>query len=205
MRRAQARQSYIFRYVVILLCVYWRKVTRARRTASADWWITPGTAGMRPRDLFTTSRDYRESVGQKAVKFVNACKTFVCGVDDHDMLNIEAVTTKANTIHRDAVKCIVSSAYRIYNGGLFQRRGHRAYMVSRPIQRIVALHCRYNLHTHRLSALRTSSFSISRFWLTANRNGFSSSIPVQREPQRTPMFILRTSYTTASVNSSVIQ
>ncbi|GBP19656.1 hypothetical protein EVAR_75628_1 [Eumeta japonica] len=24
--------------------------------ASADWWITPGTAGMRPRDLFTTSR-----------------------------------------------------------------------------------------------------------------------------------------------------
>ncbi|GBP33368.1 Dynein heavy chain 5, axonemal [Eumeta japonica] len=27
------------------------KVTRARRTASADWWITPGTAGMRPRDL----------------------------------------------------------------------------------------------------------------------------------------------------------
>ncbi|GBP17685.1 hypothetical protein EVAR_8674_1 [Eumeta japonica] len=63
MRRAQARQSYIFRYVVILLRVYWRKVTRARRTASADWWITPGTAGMRPRDLFTTSRDYRESVG----------------------------------------------------------------------------------------------------------------------------------------------
>ncbi|GBP83957.1 hypothetical protein EVAR_62399_1 [Eumeta japonica] len=49
--------------VVILLRVYWRKVTRARRTASADWWITPGTAGMRPRDLFTTSRDYRESVG----------------------------------------------------------------------------------------------------------------------------------------------
>ncbi|GBP58215.1 hypothetical protein EVAR_87793_1 [Eumeta japonica] len=39
------------------------QVTRARRTASADWWITPGTAGMRPRDLFTTSRDYRESVG----------------------------------------------------------------------------------------------------------------------------------------------
>ncbi|GBP33184.1 hypothetical protein EVAR_14865_1 [Eumeta japonica] len=37
------------------------KVTRARRTASADWWITPSTAGMRPRDLFTTSRDYRES------------------------------------------------------------------------------------------------------------------------------------------------
>ncbi|GBP43602.1 hypothetical protein EVAR_32168_1 [Eumeta japonica] len=52
MRRAQARQSYIFRYVVILLRVYWRKVTRARRTASADWRITPGTAGMRPRDLF---------------------------------------------------------------------------------------------------------------------------------------------------------
>ncbi|GBP02192.1 hypothetical protein EVAR_70796_1, partial [Eumeta japonica] len=41
MRRAQARQWYIFRYVVILLRVYWRKVTRARRTASADWWITP--------------------------------------------------------------------------------------------------------------------------------------------------------------------
>ncbi|GBP71991.1 hypothetical protein EVAR_38670_1 [Eumeta japonica] len=40
-----------------------RTVTRARRTASADWWITPGTAGMRPRDLFTTSRDYRESIG----------------------------------------------------------------------------------------------------------------------------------------------
>ncbi|GBP90518.1 hypothetical protein EVAR_67094_1 [Eumeta japonica] len=40
-----------------------REVTRARRTASADWWITPGTAGMRPQDLFTTSRDYRESVG----------------------------------------------------------------------------------------------------------------------------------------------
>ncbi|GBP54946.1 hypothetical protein EVAR_50390_1 [Eumeta japonica] len=40
-------------------------VTRARRTASADWWITPGTAGMRPRDLFTTSRDYRESVGKQ--------------------------------------------------------------------------------------------------------------------------------------------
>ncbi|GBP81601.1 hypothetical protein EVAR_62088_1 [Eumeta japonica] len=40
-----------------------KHVTRARRTASADWWITPGTAGMRPRDLFTTSRDYRESVG----------------------------------------------------------------------------------------------------------------------------------------------
>ncbi|GBP46166.1 hypothetical protein EVAR_24573_1 [Eumeta japonica] len=40
-----------------------RLETRARRTASADWWITPGTAGMRPRDLFTTSRDYRESVG----------------------------------------------------------------------------------------------------------------------------------------------
>ncbi|GBP44596.1 hypothetical protein EVAR_75053_1 [Eumeta japonica] len=39
------------------------EVTRARRTASADWWITPGTTGMRPRDLFTTSRDYRESVG----------------------------------------------------------------------------------------------------------------------------------------------
>ncbi|GBP63062.1 hypothetical protein EVAR_87434_1 [Eumeta japonica] len=39
------------------------EVTQARRTASADWWITPGTAGMRPRDLFTTSRDYRESVG----------------------------------------------------------------------------------------------------------------------------------------------
>ncbi|GBP55551.1 hypothetical protein EVAR_34385_1 [Eumeta japonica] len=38
------------------------QVTRARRTASADWWITPGTAGMRPRDLFTTSRDYQESV-----------------------------------------------------------------------------------------------------------------------------------------------
>ncbi|GBP14825.1 Possible lysine-specific histone demethylase 1 [Eumeta japonica] len=38
-------------------------VTRARRTASADWWITPGTAGMRPRDLFTTLHDYRESVG----------------------------------------------------------------------------------------------------------------------------------------------
>ncbi|GBP72570.1 hypothetical protein EVAR_89666_1 [Eumeta japonica] len=38
-------------------------VMRVRRTASADWWITPGTAGMRPRDLFTTSRDYRESVG----------------------------------------------------------------------------------------------------------------------------------------------
>ncbi|GBP36334.1 hypothetical protein EVAR_22466_1 [Eumeta japonica] len=36
---------------------------RAQRTASADWWITPGTAGMRSRDLFTTSRDYRESVG----------------------------------------------------------------------------------------------------------------------------------------------
>ncbi|GBP46752.1 hypothetical protein EVAR_87006_1 [Eumeta japonica] len=65
MRRAQARQSHIFRYVVILLRVYWRKVTRARRTASADWWITPGTAGMRPRDLFTTSRDYRESVGTR--------------------------------------------------------------------------------------------------------------------------------------------
>ncbi|GBP38688.1 hypothetical protein EVAR_22336_1 [Eumeta japonica] len=41
-------------------------VTRARRTASADWWITPGTAGMRPRDLFTTSRNYRESVGKSA-------------------------------------------------------------------------------------------------------------------------------------------
>ncbi|GBP11054.1 hypothetical protein EVAR_79730_1 [Eumeta japonica] len=41
-------------------------MTRARRTASADWWITPGTAGMRPRDLFTTSRDYRESVGEQA-------------------------------------------------------------------------------------------------------------------------------------------
>ncbi|GBP17462.1 hypothetical protein EVAR_8811_1 [Eumeta japonica] len=68
MRRAQARQSYIFRYVVILLRVYWRKVTRARRTASADWWITPGTAGMRPRDLFTTSRDYRESVGSKELR-----------------------------------------------------------------------------------------------------------------------------------------
>ncbi|GBP13846.1 hypothetical protein EVAR_101658_1, partial [Eumeta japonica] len=40
-------------------------MTRARRTASADWWITPGTAGMRPRDLFTTSRDYQESVGPK--------------------------------------------------------------------------------------------------------------------------------------------
>ncbi|GBP91858.1 hypothetical protein EVAR_80996_1 [Eumeta japonica] len=26
-------------------------MTRARRTASADWSITPGTAGMRPRDL----------------------------------------------------------------------------------------------------------------------------------------------------------
>ncbi|GBP27510.1 hypothetical protein EVAR_14331_1 [Eumeta japonica] len=26
------------------------EVTQARRTASADWWITPGTAGMRPRD-----------------------------------------------------------------------------------------------------------------------------------------------------------
>ncbi|GBP07711.1 hypothetical protein EVAR_2818_1 [Eumeta japonica] len=65
MRRAQARQSYIFRYVVILLRVYWRKVTRALRTASADWWITPGTAGMRPRELFTTSRDYRESVGEE--------------------------------------------------------------------------------------------------------------------------------------------
>ncbi|GBP61560.1 hypothetical protein EVAR_46421_1 [Eumeta japonica] len=39
-------------------------VTRARRTASVDWWITPGTAGMRPRDLFRTSRDYRESVGR---------------------------------------------------------------------------------------------------------------------------------------------
>ncbi|GBP76801.1 Cytochrome b-c1 complex subunit 2, mitochondrial [Eumeta japonica] len=39
------------------------RVTQARRTACADWWITPGTAGMRPRDLFTTSRDYRESVG----------------------------------------------------------------------------------------------------------------------------------------------
>ncbi|GBP34299.1 hypothetical protein EVAR_13438_1 [Eumeta japonica] len=68
MRRAQARQSYIFRYVVILLRVYWRKVTRARRTASADWCITPGTAGMRPRDLFTTSRDYRESVGPKELR-----------------------------------------------------------------------------------------------------------------------------------------
>ncbi|GBP44482.1 hypothetical protein EVAR_39491_1 [Eumeta japonica] len=65
MRRAQARHSYIFRYVVILLRVYWRKVTRARRTASADWWITPGTAGMRLRDLFTTSHDYRESVGNR--------------------------------------------------------------------------------------------------------------------------------------------
>ncbi|GBP91790.1 hypothetical protein EVAR_65904_1 [Eumeta japonica] len=51
------------KYVVILLRGNWRKVTRARRTASADWWITPGTASMRPRDLFTTSRDYRESVG----------------------------------------------------------------------------------------------------------------------------------------------
>ncbi|GBP35409.1 hypothetical protein EVAR_94860_1 [Eumeta japonica] len=40
-----------------------RDVTRARRTASADWWITPGTAGMRPPDFFTSSRDYRESVG----------------------------------------------------------------------------------------------------------------------------------------------
>ncbi|GBP77586.1 hypothetical protein EVAR_59329_1 [Eumeta japonica] len=39
----------------------WTPVMRARRTASADWWITPGTAGVRPRDLFTTSRDYRES------------------------------------------------------------------------------------------------------------------------------------------------
>ncbi|GBP19968.1 hypothetical protein EVAR_11358_1 [Eumeta japonica] len=68
MRRAQARQSYIFGYVVILLRVYWRKVTRARRTASADWWITPGTAGMRPCDLFTTSRDYRESVGPKELR-----------------------------------------------------------------------------------------------------------------------------------------
>ncbi|GBP56423.1 Hemolymph lipopolysaccharide-binding protein [Eumeta japonica] len=55
-------------YVVILLRVYWRKVTRARRTASADWWITPGTTGMRPRDLFTTSRDYRESVGPKELR-----------------------------------------------------------------------------------------------------------------------------------------
>ncbi|GBP93381.1 Extracellular sulfatase SULF-1 homolog [Eumeta japonica] len=40
-----------------------KTVTRARRTANADWWITPGTPGMRPRDLFTTSRDNRESVG----------------------------------------------------------------------------------------------------------------------------------------------
>ncbi|GBP63726.1 hypothetical protein EVAR_8723_1 [Eumeta japonica] len=37
-------------------------VTRTRGTASADWWITPGTAGMKPRDLFTTSRDYRDSL-----------------------------------------------------------------------------------------------------------------------------------------------
>ncbi|GBP41335.1 hypothetical protein EVAR_25173_1 [Eumeta japonica] len=48
--------------------VPFRCVTGARRTASADWWIKPDTAGMRPRDLFTTSRDYRESVGAVNVK-----------------------------------------------------------------------------------------------------------------------------------------
>ncbi|GBP34750.1 hypothetical protein EVAR_25755_1 [Eumeta japonica] len=61
--------GFCLRYVVILLRVYWREVTRARRTTSADWWITPGTAGMGPRDLFTTSRDYRESVGMTSAVY----------------------------------------------------------------------------------------------------------------------------------------
>ncbi|GBP83199.1 hypothetical protein EVAR_66750_1 [Eumeta japonica] len=91
MRRAQARQSYISRYVVILLRVYWRKVMRARRTASVDWWITPGTAGMRPRDLFTTSRDYRESVGSSTA---GECREWR---DQKDFLA---------TIHKKSAKCV---------------------------------------------------------------------------------------------------
>ncbi|GBP44297.1 hypothetical protein EVAR_27254_1 [Eumeta japonica] len=40
--------------MIILLRVYWHKVTRARRTASADWWITPGTVGMSRRNFVPT-------------------------------------------------------------------------------------------------------------------------------------------------------
>ncbi|GBP08911.1 SCAN domain-containing protein 3 [Eumeta japonica] len=58
-----------YRGLISHLKALYQRVTRARRTASADWWITPGTAGMRPRDLFTTSRDYRESVGCNARNF----------------------------------------------------------------------------------------------------------------------------------------
>ncbi|GBP68508.1 hypothetical protein EVAR_42459_1 [Eumeta japonica] len=86
MRRAQARQSYIFRYVVILLRVYRRKVTRARRTASTDWWITPGTAGMRLRDLFTTSRDYRESVGKLSLPAIARPRSMVLNMMDSSRL-----------------------------------------------------------------------------------------------------------------------
>ncbi|GBP69367.1 Odorant receptor coreceptor [Eumeta japonica] len=77
-------------------------VTRARRTASADWWITPGAAAMRPRDLFTTSRDYRESVGvSEQLKKGTTPKHY--SLEDSDHTN--APFTRQSSLLQDPVFC----------------------------------------------------------------------------------------------------
>ncbi|GBP43302.1 hypothetical protein EVAR_31186_1 [Eumeta japonica] len=122
MRRAQARQSYIFRYVVILLRVYWRKVTRARRTASADWWITPGTAGMRPRDLFTTSRDYLESVGVIFHEQIYVGRAPVC-VNEKRVLPLQRAILRRVNFKRDLAHRRFYDAALCRRGSMGGRRG----------------------------------------------------------------------------------